>query len=151
MAQANEKPDKTHDMLIKKLNKLKTDLTSEGDIDTDLTKRQLRSKTLVAATTRAPSPSQTTTVDTTGPNSNIPLTEQDPSSSRFNSSENEGSHKGHRARIMKSNNTNKKPSPPFQSIKTCKHQLKTQKINITGQKVEISIPTLPRIRMTKTW
>ena len=109
---------------------MKTDLNKEGDIDTDLTKRQLRSRMLVAPTPRVPSPSQMTTVNTTGPNSNIPLTEQDPSSPKFISSKNEGSHKdikGHRARITKSNETNKKPSPPFKSIKTQKHQLETQK------------------------
>ena len=85
---------------------------------------------LVAPTPRIPSPSQMTTVYTTGPNSNIPNREQDPSSPRFNSSENEGSHKdikGHRATSTKSNKTNKKPSPPFESIKTYKHQLETQK------------------------
>ena len=99
---------------MKELNRLKTDLNSKGNIDTDLTKRQLRSRTLVAATPIVPSPSQMATVDTTGPNSNTPQIEQDPSSPRFNSSKNEGSHKvikGHRARIMKSNKTNKKTSP----------------------------------------
>ena len=35
MAQANEKPDKTHDRLIKELKRLKTDLSSEDDIDTN--------------------------------------------------------------------------------------------------------------------
>ena len=126
--QVKEKPDKTHDRLIKELNRLKTDLNNEGDIDTDLTKRQLRSRTLVGPTPRVPSPSHMTTEDTTGPNFNIPWIEQDSSSPRFNSSENEGSHKdvkGHRARITKSNKTNKKTSPPFKSIKTHKHQLET--------------------------
>ena len=78
MVQANEKPDKTHNRLIKELNRLRTVLNNEGDIDTDLTKRQLRSRTLVAPTPRVPSPSQMTTVDTTGPNSNIPQIEQGP-------------------------------------------------------------------------
>ena len=120
MAQANEKPDKTHNRLIKELNRLKTDLNNEGDIDTDLTKRQLRSRMLVAPTPRVPSHSQTITVDTTGPYSNIPQTEQDPSSPMFNSSDNEGSHKdvkGCRARIMKSDKTNKKPSPLLNPLK----------------------------------
>ena len=67
MAQANEKPHKTHNRLIKELNRLKTDLNNESDIDTDLTKRHLRSRTLVAPIPRVPSPSQMTTVDTTGP------------------------------------------------------------------------------------
>ena len=84
---------------------------------------------LVAPTPRVLSPSHTTTMDTTEPHSNTPQVEQDPSSPRFNSSENEDSHKDvkdHRARITKSNKTNKKPSPPFKSIKTHKHQLETQ-------------------------
>ena len=63
MAQT-KKPDKTHDRLIKELNRLKTDLNNKGNMDTDLTKRQLRSRMLVVPTL---SPSQTTTVDTTGP------------------------------------------------------------------------------------
>ena len=71
MLQANKKPDKTHDRLIKELNRLKTALNNEGDIDTDLNKRQLRSRTLIPPTPRVPSPSQMTTMDTTGPNSNI--------------------------------------------------------------------------------
>ena len=124
MVEANENPDKTHGMLIKELNRLKTDVNNKGDIDTDLTKRQLRSRTPVIPTPRVPSHSQMTTVDTTGPNSNILQIEQDPSSPRFNSSENEGSHKdikGYWAGIMKSNKTNKKPSPLFKFIKTCKH------------------------------
>ena len=52
MVQANEKPDKTHDRLIKELNRLKTDLNNDGGIDTDLPKRQLRSRMLVAPTPR---------------------------------------------------------------------------------------------------
>ena len=130
MTQTNERPGITHDRLMKELNRFKTDLNSEGNIDTDLTKRQIRSRTLVVSTPRVPSPSQMTTVGTTGPNSNTPQKEQDPSSARFNSSENEGSYKdikGHRPRITKSNKTNKKPSPPFKSIKTHKHHLETQK------------------------
>ena len=90
-------------------------------MDTNLTKRQLRSGTLVAPTPRVLSPRQMISVDTTGLNCNIPQTEQDPSSHRFHSFENEGSHndvKGCRAKIMKSNKTHKKPSPPFKSIKT---------------------------------
>ena len=93
MVQANERPNKTHDRLIKKLNRLKTDLNNEGIIDTNLTKRQLRSRTLVTPTPRVPSPSQMTTMDTTGTNSNIPQIEQDPPSPRFHSSENKGSTK----------------------------------------------------------
>ena len=58
MAQANEKPDKMHDRLIKELNRLNIDLNNEGDIDTNLTKRQLRSRTLVAPTPRVRSPRQ---------------------------------------------------------------------------------------------
>ena len=106
MVQANEKPDKTHNRLIKELIRLKTDLNNEGDIDTDLTKRQLRSRMLVTPTPRVLSPRQTILVDTTGLNSNILQTEQDPSSPRFNSFENESSHKdvkGCRAKITKSN------------------------------------------------
>ena len=38
MAQANEKPDKTHDRLIEELNRLKTDLNYVGDMDFDLIK-----------------------------------------------------------------------------------------------------------------
>ena len=114
MVQANEKPDQTHDGLMKELNRLKTDLNNEDNMDTDLTKRQLSSRTLVVSTPRALSPSQTTTVVTTGPYSNTPQVEQDPSSPRFISSENEGSHKdvkGHRARIMNSKKTNKNIVP----------------------------------------
>ena len=54
MAQANERPDKTHNRLMKELNRLKTDLNSEGYIDTDLTKEQLRSRTLVVPTLKSP-------------------------------------------------------------------------------------------------
>ena len=109
---------------------MKTDLNSEGNIDTDITKRELRSRMLVAPTSRIPSPCQKTTVDITGPNSNTPWIEQDPSSPRFNYSQNKVSHKdvkGHRARIMKSNKTNKKTEPPFKSIKTSKQPLESQK------------------------
>ena len=76
-----------------------------------------------------PSPSQITTVDSAAPNQHSQI-EQDPSSPRFDSSENEGFHKdvkNHRARITNCNKTNKKASPTFKSIKTCKHQLETQK------------------------
>ena len=120
MAQANNKPDKTHNRLMKELNRLKTDLNSEGNIDTDLTKRQLRSRMLVAPTPRVPSPRQMNTVDNTGPSSNTPLIEQDPSSPRFNSSENEGSDKNVKvckARIMKSNRTNKNQAPLLNPLK----------------------------------
>ena len=113
---------------------MKTDINNEDGIDTDLTKRQLRSRMLVAPTPRVPSPSQMTTLDTTGPNSNIPWTEQDPSSPRFNSSKNEGSHKdvkGHRARIMKSNKTNEKPSPLLNPLKLINTNWKFEKINFT--------------------
>ena len=65
MTQANKKSDKTHVRLIKELNRLKTDLNNEGDIDIDLTKRQLRSRTLVLLTPRGLSSSQITTVDNT--------------------------------------------------------------------------------------
>ena len=65
MAQACEKPDKTHDRLMKELNRLKTDLNNDGNINTDLTRRQLRSKVLVAPTPRVLSPSQMITVDIT--------------------------------------------------------------------------------------
>ena len=54
MVQANEKHDKIHNRLLKELNRLKTDLNNEADIDTDLTKRQLRSRMLVASTPRVP-------------------------------------------------------------------------------------------------
>ena len=137
MMEANEKPEKTHDRLIKELNRLKTDLNNEGDIDTDVAKRQLRSRMLVAPTPRVPSPRETISVDTTGLNSNIAQTEQDSSSPWFNSFKNEGSHKdvkGCKAKITKSKKTNKKPSPPFKSIKTCKHQLETQKNQFQGWK-----------------
>ena len=67
MAQANEKPDKTHNSLIKELNMLRADLNNEDNMDTDLTKRQLRSRTLVVPTPRVLCPSQTTTVDTPDP------------------------------------------------------------------------------------
>ena len=52
---------------MKELNRLKTDLNNEGNVDTDLTRRQLRSRILVAPTPRVPSPSQMTAVDTTEP------------------------------------------------------------------------------------
>ena len=38
MVGANNKPDKTHDKLTKELNRLKTDLNNEGNMDTDLYK-----------------------------------------------------------------------------------------------------------------
>ena len=109
---------------------------------------------LVVPTPRAPSPRQMISVDTTGLDSKISQTEQDQSSPKFNSFKNEGSHKdvnGHRAKLTKTNKTNKKPRPPFKSINTCKHQLGIQIINFKGRKVEISIPTPPRIRIIKTW
>ena len=49
-----KKPDKTHDRLIKEFNKLKADLNNKGNMDTDLTKRQLRSRMLVVLTPGAP-------------------------------------------------------------------------------------------------
>ena len=73
MVQANEKPDKTHDMLTKELNKLKTDLNNEGNMDTDLTKRQVRSTMIVVPTHIVHNASQVTTVNTTDPQSNTPL------------------------------------------------------------------------------
>ena len=75
---------------------------------------------LVAPTPKVPSPRQMILVDTTGLNSNIPQTEQDPSSPRFNSFKNEGSHKdvnGHRAKIMKSNKTYKDQAPLLNLLK----------------------------------
>ena len=39
MAETNEKPDKTHDRLIKELKRLKTDLNNDSNMDTDLTER----------------------------------------------------------------------------------------------------------------
>ena len=62
--QANEKHNKTHDKLTKELNKLKIDLNNEGNMDTDLTKRWLRSRTIVVPTPRVLNASQTVTVDT---------------------------------------------------------------------------------------
>ena len=149
MAQANEKPGKTHDKLIKELNRLKTDLNNEGDIDTDLTKRQLRSRMLLVPTPRALSPRHMFSVDITGLDSNIPQTEQDPSSPRFNSFKNEGSHKdvkGHRAKVMKINKTNKKPSPLLNLLILVSTNWKLKRINFKGEKIEISI-----IRTIKTW
>ena len=35
MTEENDKPNKTHDRLTKELNKLKTDLNNEGNMDTD--------------------------------------------------------------------------------------------------------------------
>ena len=114
MAQANKKPDKTHDKLTKELNKLKTDLNNEGNMGTDLTKRQLGRITIEEPTPRVLNASQMATVDTTDPQSNTPQVEQVHSLHRFNFPENEGSHKdgkGHRARITKSSKTNSKPNP----------------------------------------
>ena len=68
MAQANEKPDKTHDKLTKELNKLKIDLNNEGNMDTDLTKRQLRSRMIVVPTPRVLNASQMATVIPLTPN-----------------------------------------------------------------------------------
>ena len=99
-------------------------------MDTDLTKRHLRSRMTVVPTHRVPNASQTATVDTTDSQSNTPQVEQVQSSHRFTFQENEGSHKdttGHRAKITKSSKTNSKPNLPFKSIKTHKHLLKTQK------------------------
>ena len=71
-----------------------------------------------------------TTVDTSEPHSKTPQIEQDPFSPRFNSSENEGSHKdikGHRARITKSNKTNKKPSLPLNPLRLLNTSWKLKK------------------------
>ena len=76
MVQANDKPDKTLDRLTKKLNKLKTDLNNEGHMDTDLSQRQIRSRTIVVPTPRVPNASQMTTLDTTVPQSITPQVEQ---------------------------------------------------------------------------
>ena len=119
MAKANEKPDKTHDRLMKELNKLKTDLNNEGNMDTDLTRRHLRSRMLVVPTPKVLSPSQMATVDTTEPHSNTPQIEQDTSSPRFNFSENKGSLndvKGHRARNTKVTRLIKKQAPLFNPL-----------------------------------
>ena len=132
MVQAKKKPDKTHDRLTKELNTLKTDKNNEGNMDTYLTKRQLRSRTIVVPTPRVLNASQTTTVDTIDLQSNTPQVEQVQSSYRFNFPMNKGSHKdfkGCRARIAKGSKTNSKLNPPFKSIKTGKHQLETQKKN----------------------
>ena len=56
--QANEKPDKTHDNLTKELNRLKIDLNNKGTMDTDFTKRQLRSRTIVLSSPRVCNASQ---------------------------------------------------------------------------------------------
>ena len=77
-------------------------------MDTDLTKRQLRSRTLAVPTCRVLNTSQMTTMDTTDIHSHA--IEQVMSSPRFNFSENEGSHKGvrgHRARAAKGSKANK--------------------------------------------
>ena len=134
MAQTNEKPDKTHVKLNKELNRLKTDLNNEGNMDTDLTKRQLKSRMLVVFTPRVLSPSQMTAVDTANPHSNTPQVEQDPSSPRFNSSEKKvltktlkvtGLELLKMARLIET-------KPPFKYIKTHKHQLETKKNNFKG-------------------
>ena len=132
MAQANEKPDKTHDKLTKELNKLKIDLNNEGNMDTDLTKRQLRSRMIVVPTPRVLNASQNGYSNTTDPQSNTPQVVQVQSSHRFNFPENEGSHKdikACRARTTKSSKTSSKLNPHFKSIKTHKHLLETQKKN----------------------
>ena len=48
-------------------------------MDADLTKRQLRSRTLIVPTPRVFSPIQLTTLDTTDPHFNTPQVEKDPS------------------------------------------------------------------------
>ena len=99
-----ERPIKQQDELPKKLNQLKIDLNNESNTDTDLTRRQLRSRIILVPTPRVLNASQTATVDTTDPQSNIPQVEQVQYSHRFNFPANEGSHKdakGHRARITK--------------------------------------------------
>ena len=47
MAQANDKPHKAHGRLNKELNKLETDLNNEGNMDTNLSKRKLRGRSIV--------------------------------------------------------------------------------------------------------
>ena len=76
MAQANEKPDKIDDKLTKELNKLKIDLNNEGNTDTDLTKGELRSRTIEVPTPRVLSASQMAKVNTTDSQSNTPQVEQ---------------------------------------------------------------------------
>ena len=61
-------------------------------MDTGLTKRQLRSRTIVVPTPRVFNATQMATVEATGPQSNIPQIEKVHSSHRFNFLENEGSH-----------------------------------------------------------
>ena len=65
--QANDKPNKIHDRLTKELKRLKTDLNNEGYMDTDLSTRQLRSRSIALSLPRVPNTGQTTTKDTTSP------------------------------------------------------------------------------------
>ena len=128
MVQENNKPDKTHDRLTKELNKLKTDLINESNMDTDLLKKQLRSRTIVVPTPRVPNTGQMTTVNTTVPQSITPQVWQVQSS--YDVPENEESYKeikDHKAKITKNSKTNNKPKPPFKSIRTHEHQLETQR------------------------
>ena len=92
MGQANDKPNNRHDGLTKELNRLKTDLNNEGNMDTDLSKRWLRSKLIAVSTSRVPTTGQTTTVDTTVPQSITPQAGQVQSSPRSNFAENEEPH-----------------------------------------------------------
>ena len=114
MAQASNKTDKTHDRLTKELNRLKTNINNEGNMDTDLSKGQLRSRSIAVSTSRVPNTGQTATVDTTVPQSITPQVGQVQSSHRSNSPENEESHKeirNHKSRMTKSIKTNTKPTP----------------------------------------
>ena len=102
MAQANNKPDKTHDRLTKEVNRLKTDLNNEGNMDADL------------STPGVPNTGQTTTVDTCVLQSITPQVGQVQSSHRSNFPENEESHKEIKncmARITKSIKKNTNPNP----------------------------------------
>ena len=104
-------------------------------MDTDLTKRQLRSRMLVVPTPRTLSPRQMTTLDNTDSHSYTPQVEQDPSSPRFHSSENESCHediKGHMDRITESNKTNKKPSPLLNPSKLININWKLKRTNSKG-------------------
>ena len=160
MVQANDKPDKTHDRLTKELNKLKTDLNNEGNMDTDLSKRQLRSRSIVVPMPRVPTFGQMTTVDTTVPNP-LPPIGQVQSSLRSNFPEEEETHKeikDHRARITKSSKTNTKPKPPSYLSKCANMSWKPERTNLKERKIKINILTthihfqrqMSRTRMIET-
>ena len=76
MAQANKRPDKTHNKLIKEPDRLKTYLNDKGSTDIDLDKRQLRSRMIVAPTPRVFNVSQMTIVDTIDPHSKTTQVEE---------------------------------------------------------------------------